>query len=1349
MAWYDYFKLFTYGFQRDPYSKSQDPKNLTGAGVSQPDALQTMGGDDVAAGSQGLMAYRQSNDMIDTTTLTNRSGRYKEYERLRNIPEIETVMTVISDEACVSASTKIATPFGFKTIKELVDEGSSEKFLVYCFDEESKDHTLGWAYSPRFVKKEETLTIVLEDGSSYTATKDHKVLMRSGKWEETGNLKDGDELMAFYRLPVTHEPKIKKSQFPRIFTYNTGWTHERFFVDKWRFGKIDEKEKPLHKALHMLSKGIMVKKVAETLGITTVGLQQKVEGSGFTAKELKKLSRKNDYRRVVGIVQNEPEDVYDISVEKHKCFCTDSVVLHNCQKDDNGNICTISTSNDDIKNEIEFLFFNRNMVNLNKNGWSWFKNLCVNGDHFIEIIINPENPEEGIYKTSTLPAETMYRIETTRGKLIEFQQSKEGPDYTSLTNPIDLSSNKDIEKSTAIRFSPYQIIHFRIGEDRKTFYPYGVSLIEPARSPAHQLRLMEDSMVVYRLARASERRVFYIDVGQLPPHKVDSLMDRMKDQFRKRKVAGGYGEGADKVDERWQPPAVDEDFWLPLRPGSNTRIETLPGACLALDTKIALLDGRNLELKEIIKEYNDGKKLWVYSIDPKTGECVPGPITWAGVTRKDAKVVKVTLDNGKSIICTPDHKFPVQGREGKIEAKDLNPGDSLWGFNRRHKKLRSNTNEYEQVYDNKTKEWIFTHRLVAEYMKDTDLQQTHIFNEQNKHKPFNCVHHYNFNRFNNDPTNLFWMGWDDHRELHQNIRNKIDIEKLRNSIREYHENLSDEQKKNRNEILKIKGEKGCKSLQTKLQNPEFNQQFRNKQIEGWKKARDQKTESYLNRNKKITERNNIFWSDPENKKKVFEKQTILYPESMFILLKHYVCKGMLVKNIIKEILKHEDIIKEYVDINPHIKRKSFDPNRLNSENIVKMCRQFGFCSIRDLRKHLNGGKLKVDNSEFYGRNNINFPQKVFARFMKLLSLGNKVSDILQEINSDEELFDIFVENNKHVKRKTFKAIDGIKKTHVDRMVKFYGYKNLDHAKEECGFYNHKILTVEFLDETIDTGTITVDIKERYNKHHTFALSDCGVYTYNSALGEVDDAIYFRTKLFVSLNFPKNYFSGDDINITKVSLSSQDVKFARKIERLQASFEDGLYELADRHLTLRGYPQELYKDLKIKMTPPSDWRELSRLDVINARLGVATQLKSSVLMSDYDIYINWLKYSQDQTDEMLGRLKIQKLEELKIQVLSQNPQLLGVGVPKEDSSEETELGTEPGGPTANLEAPTSETPTLEGSPTENQTEDESSPKDSNAQPLSEPSEEDIEKYGLKIRDYETEMDEENPDYSVES
>jgi hypothetical protein len=61
-------------------------------------------------------------------------------------------------------------------------------------------------------------------------------------------------------------------------------------------------------------------------------------------------------------------------------------------------------------------------------------------------------------------------------------------------------------------------------------------LIEAARGPAHQLRLMEDAMVVYRLTRAPERRVFYIDVQQLPPYKAEAFIERMKDQFRKKKV---------------------------------------------------------------------------------------------------------------------------------------------------------------------------------------------------------------------------------------------------------------------------------------------------------------------------------------------------------------------------------------------------------------------------------------------------------------------------------------------------------------------------------------------------------------------------------------------------------------------------------------------------------------------------------------------------------------------------------------------------------------------------------------------------------------------------------------------
>jgi hypothetical protein len=174
----------------------------------------------------------------------------------------------------------------------------------------------------------------------------------------------------------------------------------------------------------------------------------------------------------------------------------------------------------------------------------------------------------------------MYRIETVKSRVIEFQQSKEGPDYQAIVrgSPTELTDT-ELGQTTAIRFAPSQIIHFRIGDDRKTFYPYGQSLIEPARAPAHSLRLMEDAMVVYRLVRAPERRVFYIDVGQLPPFKAEAFMDRLKDQFRKRKIANNSGNGgANQVDERWMPPAQDEDYWLPIRPNSGTRIDTLPGA---------------------------------------------------------------------------------------------------------------------------------------------------------------------------------------------------------------------------------------------------------------------------------------------------------------------------------------------------------------------------------------------------------------------------------------------------------------------------------------------------------------------------------------------------------------------------------------------------------------------------------------------------------------------------------------------------------------------------------------------------------------------------------------------------
>jgi hypothetical protein len=214
-----------------------------------------------------------------------------------------------------------------------------------------------------------------------------------------------------------------------------------------------------------------------------------------------------------------------------------------------------------------------------------------------------------------------------------------------------------------------------------------------------------------------------------------------------------------------------------------------------------------------------------------------------------------------------------------------------------------------------------------------------------------------------------------------------------------------------------------------------------------------------------------------------------------------------------------------------------------------------------------------------------------------------------------------------------------------------------------------------------------------------------------------------------------------------------------IERLQGHFEDGLWEMLDRHLQMIGYPPDVYDDLVIKMTPPSDWRELSRAETTNNRVTTASSLKSAQLMSDYDVHIRYLRHSEEETEEMIARLKIQKLEELKLQILAQNPQLLGVGTPGTEGQDGQEIGSQAGGPSPMLggdpaaggaggAAPppggglAAEEPP-EGGPG-NATPDAQKPQ---GKPLADPEEEEIMKYDLEIQDYDAEQDVEDIDYSV--
>jgi hypothetical protein len=128
--------------------------------------------------------------------------------------------------------------------------------------------------------------------------------------------------------------------------------------------------------------------------------------------------------------------------------------------------------------------------------------------------------------------------------------------------------------TAGMTFENWQVSHFRIlGNDK--YAPYGTSILEPARRIWRQLTLMEDAMMAYRVVRSSERRVFKIDVGAVPPNEVEQFMEKIVTQLKRHSVVNP---NTGRVDLRYNPMSIEEDYFIPVRAGSATEIQSLAGA---------------------------------------------------------------------------------------------------------------------------------------------------------------------------------------------------------------------------------------------------------------------------------------------------------------------------------------------------------------------------------------------------------------------------------------------------------------------------------------------------------------------------------------------------------------------------------------------------------------------------------------------------------------------------------------------------------------------------------------------------------------------------------------------------
>ena len=209
---------------------------------------------------------------------------------------------------------------------------------------------------------------------------------------------------------------------------------------------------------------------------------------------------------------------------------------------------SVECDNEEIKTILENLY--TNVLNIEHNLFAWCRTMCKYGDYFLYLDIDDKL---GITSVIGLPTREIERLEG---------EDKTNPNY------VQFQWN-----SAGLTFENWQIGHFRIlGQDK--YNPYGTSVLEPARRIWRQLTLIEDAMMAYRIVRSPERRAFYIDVGNIPPQDVEQYMQKVMSTMKRNQVVDS---DTGRVDLRYNPLSVEEDYFIPVRGNTSTKIESVAG----------------------------------------------------------------------------------------------------------------------------------------------------------------------------------------------------------------------------------------------------------------------------------------------------------------------------------------------------------------------------------------------------------------------------------------------------------------------------------------------------------------------------------------------------------------------------------------------------------------------------------------------------------------------------------------------------------------------------------------------------------------------------------------------------
>ena len=164
-------------------------------------------------------------------------------------------------------------------------------------------------------------------------------------------------------------------------------------------------------------------------------------------------------------------------------------------------------------------------------------------------------------------------------KLIGIEIDEEGEKVAFHVREESKTDNINKNSVTTV-YHASQIIHFTLSDDMGESAPFGESLLQPIYKTFKQLSMLEDSTIIYQIVRAPERRVFYIDVGNMPQQRVKQYLESIKNDIRQKRVptSATTDGGKDTVDSVYNPNSIQEDYFFPVSgEGRGSRIETLPG----------------------------------------------------------------------------------------------------------------------------------------------------------------------------------------------------------------------------------------------------------------------------------------------------------------------------------------------------------------------------------------------------------------------------------------------------------------------------------------------------------------------------------------------------------------------------------------------------------------------------------------------------------------------------------------------------------------------------------------------------------------------------------------------------